>query len=79
MRDLFVYYLNSLRSCWPTSKGLLVKIVVLSFLLALTLMTVGIIAARNRSTRPAVTGVVTAASTVLAAAWTLFAVAFVLA
>jgi len=79
MHDLFVYYLNSLRFCWPTSKGLLVKIVVLSFLLALTLMTVGIIAARNRSTRPAVTGVVTAASTVLAAAWTLFAVAFVLA
>ncbi len=56
------------------------KIVVLSFLVALTLMTVGIIAARNRSTRPAVTGgAVTAASTVLAAAWTLFAVAFVLA
>ncbi|MFF1551026.1 hypothetical protein ACFVX3_08355 [Rhodococcus erythropolis] len=55
------------------------KIVVLSFLMALTLMTIGIIAARNRSTRPAVTGVVTAASTVLAAAWNLFAVAFVLA
>lgn len=56
------------------------KIMVLSFLVALTLMTVGIIAARNRSTRPAVTGAVTAASTVLAAAWTLFfAVAFVLA
>ena len=55
------------------------KIVVLSFLVALTLITVGIIATRNRSTRPAVTGAVTAASTVLAAAWTLFAVAFVLA
>ncbi|MDJ0015966.1 hypothetical protein [Rhodococcus erythropolis] len=54
------------------------KIVVLSFLMALTLMTVGVIAARNCSTRPAVTGAVTAASTVLAAAWTLFAVAFVL-